>query len=495
MKTTRNCVEFILDGKILRLNFAEESAIKPTTTVLNYLRSIHGHKGVKEGCGEGDCGACTIVVAEEGIRGNLEYKALNSCLLFLPMLHGKQLITIENLAQKKGQEILLHPVQQAIVDEYGSQCGYCTPGMVLSMFSLYKNSPHAQEDSIKLALSGNLCRCTGYKSILNAAKIACSKGPEDHFTNGEDAVLELIHSIHKNTDPILLQTDDYQYYIPFTTEDLLHYKSGHPEALIIAGASDIALRQTKKNELLPNLIDISQLNDLKFIQEDHAGFYFGAGISIEELRDFSEDRYPALFNVLNVFGSHQIRHLATLGGNLATASPISDMIPILLVADASIRLISIHGQRELKLEEFIKGYRQTDLKADEIILMVRIPKNERITFINTYKVSRRKDVDISCVNGAFSVELSRNNRIDDIRIGFGGMAAQAKRAAITEAFLSGKQWERNVIEEAMQLLYTEFQPISDARAKAESRSILAGNLLMKFFLDVNYYTKTQADVI
>ena len=471
-------LKFILDGKIKEIDFRKEQ-INPTTTVLNYLRSLPNHKGVKEGCAEGDCGACTVVIANEE-NEKLHYKAIDSCLLFLPMIHGKQLITVENLAQNINGEKVLHPVQQLMVETNGSQCGYCTPGIVMSLFALYKNYNNPSTDVIKDALTGNLCRCTGYKPIIDAAQKACVNNGFDHFSEKEKKINLLISKITNDKKTLTFKFKKQIYHKPFTLNEALRLRNEHPNAIIINGSTDVALRQTKKHELFHEIIDLSDVFELKSFHEDEKNFYFGAGLSMEYGRKYSDKKLPALENILNIFGSLQIRNIATIGGNVGSASPISDSLPVLFAYKAVIKLKSETAERTIPLEEFIKGYRNTDIKENELITEVIVPRPKENHIIKSYKISKRKNLDISTVSGTFNLELE-NEIVSSIVLAFGGMSAFIKRASKTENFLSGKKWSRENIESAMNLLEDEFTPISDARAEAAYRKTAAKNLLMKFY--------------
>ncbi|MCF8379562.1 MAG: xanthine dehydrogenase small subunit [Bacteroidales bacterium] len=475
---TQSYIQFILDGKIVSLDF-NELELSPTTTVLNYLRSLSGHKGVKEGCAEGDCGACTVVVAEKTGKGNLIYKAINSCLVFLPQIHGKQLITVENLALKKGGKTILHPVQQAMVDLNGSQCGYCTPGFIMSMFAFYKNSESFDRAKIEDALTGNLCRCTGYEPIIKASIKSLETKPIDHFSETEVKTANFLEKIKSDSLPLKVILKTQKYFRPDTLANLFHFIDLHPEAILISGASDIALRQTKKFEHIPSVIDLSGITELIFAKETNNGIELGSGLSLESLRNFVSTKIPSMKKMLDVFASKQIREIATLGGNLGTASPIGDSIPILIALNAKVVLINKSGKRELLAEDFIKGYRSTKLAKKEIILSVFIPNNEK-SIVKFYKVSKRKDLDISTLSAGMSIILN-NKKVEDICLVYGGMAEMPKRALKAESFLKGKPWNETSVKQAMEILREEFTPLSDARSGIEFRKLAAKNLLLKFY--------------
>lgn len=474
-------ISFVLDGKIQTVDFREHYT--PTTTVLNYLRSKPCHKGVKEGCAEGDCGACTIVIGELD-NNKITYHAWDSCLVFLPMLHGKQLITIENLSTNEGSEKTLHPVQKSMVDCNGSQCGYCTPGIVMSLFALYKSETEPTKACIEDTLTGNLCRCTGYKPIIEAAVKACAIKEADQFTSNEKNIVALLNQIQSTGAAIEINTDKQSYYRPKTKAEALDLKEKMQNAVIVNGGTDVALRVTKRHELLSEVIDLSALDELKGVTEDSTTITFGAGMNLELVKKNSKTSLPALYDALTVFGSKQIRSVATLGGNLGSASPIGDTLPILMAYNAEIVLQSTRGERKVNVNSFVLGYRKTERQPDEIITAVRIPKPLSQTLVKFYKVSKRKDLDISTVSVGISLQVS-NNHVESIIIAYGGMAAVTKRAIKAEDYLKGKIWNRDTIEKAMALIAEEYTPISDARSGAEFRTIVAKNLLLKFWSETS----------
>jgi len=471
-------ISFVLDNCLTTIDFEREQNYSPTTTVLQYLRSLSDHKGTKEGCAEGDCGACTIVLASPGSNGRMLYQSVDSCLIFLPMLHGKQVITVENLKAADGS---LHPVQTAMLNTYGSQCGFCTPGVVMSLFALYKNESACQRTDIEEYLSGNLCRCTGYQPILDAAFHICRENRTDHFSSAESAVCQLLYQIKKTN--FLVQTDDCIYARPVSLQEALKLKRKYPGSFIINGATDVALRVTKNFEKLKQIIDLSGIDSLRQIKTSADSVTYGAGVSLQDIKSASGDIFPALHAMLSLFGSMQIRNLATLGGNLATASPIGDSAPVLIAYDAQVILQRLNRRRILGIDEFITGYRQTAAHDDELITAVKIPLPGIQTKVAFYKFSKRKDLDISTVSAAFRLVTDRQGIAREIKIVFGGLAEKTMRAVKTEQVLTGKKWTLDTIDECLSLLDREFHPISDARASAEGRRLAARNLLIKFWYE------------
>jgi len=479
MSTQHDKIRFVLNDNVISVDFNANPELRPTTTVLNYLRSLPGHTGVKEGCAEGDCGACSVVIAENH-DGNLSYKTIDSCLVFLPMIHGKQLITVENLADSGA----LHPVQQEMVNHNGSQCGYCTPGVVMSMFGLYKNHYNPEREVIEDAFTGNLCRCTGYQPIIKAAEHACSCVDTDKFKLHETKIIALLDEINRDKSTVEIYTPTQNYYKPLTLPDALALRRKYQGATIVSGASDIALRQTKKREFLSGILDISDVAELKYFIEEERVYKIGSGLNLEQLKAHSFEKLPALYKMLQIFGSLQIRNLATIGGNIGSASPIGDLLPLLIAYKAKVKLQSKDSERIIPVVEFIKGYRLTDISYDELITAIHIPKLPADTFVHSFKVSKRKDLDISTVSGGFSLQLE-NGHVKELILAFGGMADQPKRASETEHYLLWKPWTRATVEHARKILVHEFTPISDARSGAEYRKIVAGNLLLKFYTETS----------
>jgi len=376
-----------------------------------------------------------------------------------------------------------------MVDTDGSQCGYCTPGFIMALFELYKNSNNPDREEINDALTGNLCRCTGYRSIVEAAARSCVNGGMDQFTEKEPQIAKLLSKINANKETISIITEKQNYFRPQDLEDALKLRNQYPNAILVSGATDVALRVTKNKEQLPEIIDLTSVDELKQMKENGVSITFGSGVNLEEIKTISKKHFPALYDMVAVFGSRQIRYLATLGGNLASASPIGDTPPVLMAYDATVVLESTEGKRKIKVVDFITGYRTTKIKPNEIITAVVIPKLQNGIQVKSYKISKRKDLDISTVSATFRLDLDEDNIINDILLIYGGMAAMIKRAERTEKFLIGKHCDRETVEEAMELIDEEFAPIADARSGAEARKVMARNLLLKLWLETNTVAK------
>lgn len=471
-----NNITFLLNDRLVDISFSEDFGNTPITTVLNYLRSQPGYTGCKEGCAEGDCGACTVVLGTV-VEGKIEYTAIDACLVFLPMLHGKQLLTVEHLGNSND----LHPVQSAMVETDGSQCGYCTPGFIMSLLALYKNHQNPSREIVDDALTGNLCRCTGYRSIAEAVALSCVNDGKDQFSEKEEETIQLLKSIDNSS--ICIETEKHRYFRPSSLSEALHIKADQPDILVIHGATDIALRVTKLKEDLPAILDLGNVQELKEAITNENSIRLGAGLPLEMVKNLVENQLPALYDMLAVFGSKQIRELATLGGNIGSASPIGDIPPVLMAYNAVIVLASSDGEREIAMRDFIIGYRKTKRAPNELIKSISIPFPPEECQVQSYKISKRKDLDISTVSGGFSINLDRDGVVTDVCLAYGGMAALTQRAAKTETALLGKLWNRENVEKAMPLVNEDFQPISDARAEAEGREVMARNLLLKFWVD------------
>nr|WP_214658309.1 xanthine dehydrogenase small subunit [Pseudomonas folii] len=459
-----------------------EHSLDPNLTVLNYLRE-HLHKsGTKEGCASGDCGACTVVVGEleSDARGedSLRYRSLNSCLTFVASLHGKQLISVEDL-KHQGK---LHSVQQAMVDCHGSQCGFCTPGFVMSLFALQKNS--AQPDSHKTheALAGNLCRCTGYRPILDAAEQSCSKRQPDQFDERKAQTIARLRSITP-TQTGELNDGDKRCLVPQTVADLAQLYEANPQARLLAGGTDLALEVTQFHRPLPVMIYVGNVAELKRIEHFDDRLEIGAATPLTDCYAALSAEYPDFGELLQRFASLQIRNQGTLGGNIGNASPIGDSPPLLIALGAQIVLRKGDTRRTLALEDYFIDYRVTARQESEFIETIVVPKAKAQQAFRAYKVSKRLDDDISAVCAAFNLHVE-NGSIVDARVAYGGMAAIPRRAAACERALIGSPWTSATVEAACGALAEDFTPLSDFRASKEYRLLSAQNLLRKCFIEL-----------
>ncbi|SEI97624.1 xanthine dehydrogenase small subunit [Pseudomonas linyingensis] len=458
-----------------------ETALDPNLTVLEYLRRHLGRSGTKEGCASGDCGACTVVVAEPDPAANgarLRYRSLNSCLTFMSALHGKQLITVEDL----GQPGHLHGVQQAMADCHGSQCGFCTPGFVMSLFALQKGCAAYDRAQAVDALTGNLCRCTGYRPIIAAAEQACTQRQADSFERHEAETLAALQVIASQGDAGL-ERSERRCLLPQTLDELAEIYRAQPQARLLAGGTDLALEVTQQHHELPLLIDLGRVAELKCIEFSDTHVEIGAGVALSDCQAVLADEYPDFGALLARFASWQIRNRATLGGNLGNASPIGDTPPLLIALGAELLLRCGAQRRTLALEEFFRDYRVTALAPGELIESIRVPRPVAGQALRAYKVSKRLDDDISAVCAAFNLHL-RDGVVSEARIAFGGMAEIPKRARACEQALIGTRGEETAIEHACQALAGEFSPLDDLRASAAYRLWVAQNLLRRCFIEL-----------
>ena len=449
----------------------------PTLTVLDYLREQRGRTGTREGCAEGDCGACTVVLGEPTGAG-LRYRAVNSCLQFLPTLDGKQLLSVEDLQNPDGS---LHPVQQALVDTHGSQCGFCTPGFVMSLFALYQAGGGHDRARVNDALAGNLCRCTGYRPIVDAALAMGGADRHERFRAGAVATAARLRALRRD-DMLALRHGERCFSAPRDLDELAALYLRHPEAHLLAGGTDMGLWVTKDFRELAMIIYLGEVAGLRTlaVHDDHLSL--GAALSYRDAHATLAGYYPDIGELLRRLGSEQIRNLGTLGGNIANASPISDTPPALLALDASLLLRRGGETRELPLAEFFLDYRRTALQAGEFIQAIRVPLPTGGDVFRCYKISKRFDQDISALCGAFSLRL-RDQRVVVVRVAFGGMAATPKRASHCEQALLGEPWNEATVAAGVAALAKDFNPLSDHRAGREYRLRVAGNLLRKCYLE------------
>jgi xanthine dehydrogenase small subunit len=464
----------------IRFLFGDEersiSGLAPTRTVLEWLRGEARACGTKEGCAEGDCGACTVVLGEPS-GGGMVWRAVNACILFLPALDGRQLLTVEHLKAPDGE---LHPVQAAMVARHGSQCGFCTPGFVMSLFALYHAGTAPDRQAANEALAGNLCRCTGYRPILDAARDACTGRPADRFAASAGEIAARLRAMA--SDELECAGEGGRFLAPHTLDGLAAAVAAHPDATILGGGTDVGLWVTKLHRALPTLIAVERVAGLADVAEHGGVLRIGAGATYEAALEAIGRHWPDFARMVRRIGSRQIRNRGTIGGNVANASPIGDTPPALLALDATFLLRAGAARRRVAAADFFLGYRKTALEPGEFLEAIEVPLPATRDPFAIYKVSKRFEQDISAVCGAFWLRL-RDGAVADVRIGLGGMAAIPARARKTEAALHGGAWTREAATAAMQVLAEEFSPLTDMRASAAYRAQVARNLLLRFWLE------------
>lgn len=497
-------IRFCLNG-----TWIEESSVSSDITVLRYLRTQQVLLGTKEGCGSGDCGACSILLGELSTADNgdrkWQYQAINGCITFVAQLDGKSVITVDALSSKKTTEgsvkekaaDQLHPAQQAMVDYHGSQCGFCTPGIVMSLAALHENQGGEPADHHQIidALSGNLCRCTGYRPIIEAAE-----NMSNYQNNSADAgqvgiwqpetkaeSTTAIVDVAADTEAGLFHAASNsditsQSWSPKTEDELKNLLAQHPEARMVAGGTDIALEVTQMNRRLPELIAINDIASLKTITVEDDSILIGAGVTYSQMEATLNEHFPEFGQLLHRFASRQVRNNGTMGGNVANASPIGDTPPVLLALEACIELASAEGNRWMPLNEFFLDYKKTQQKQGEYLRMIRIPRLQDNQALKVYKISKRLEDDISAVLAAFKFTLAGSageQTVSAVTSGFGGMAGIPKAATNLEQALLNKDVSMEAFEEASQVLDQDFTPMTDVRATSEYRMQVAQNLIQK----------------
>ena len=492
-------IRFFHRGKVV-----EVSGAHPTRSVLDWLREDARCTGTKEGCNEGDCGACTVVIGElaragnasgEGAVGGLNLQTVNACIQFLPTLHGKALFTVEDLkaqcemkrdpAQHEKHAVRqLHPVQQAMVDCHGSQCGFCTPGFVMSLWSAYEHhqacATQPTRQQLADELSGNLCRCTGYRPILDAGqrmfdlpKVALDTAP----------VLEALKSLKSSSSFSYAATPTGdRFHAPTTLAQLAALREANPKAQLLAGSTDVGLWVNKQFRALGDILFVGEVEEMKVVAEQNGELYIGAGASLEAAWAALAQRFPALTDVWLRFASPPIRNAGTMGGNVANGSPIGDSPPVLMALDAQIELRKGERVRRMPLDEYYLDYMKSRLEPGEFVQGMAVPVAVASRQVRAYKISKRFDCDISAVCAGLSIELDAGV-VKTVRLAFGGMAATVKRGALAEAALVGQPWTQATVNVAKVALAQDFKPLSDMRASAAYRLQVAQNLLQRFWFE------------
>lgn len=470
----RREIRFVLNGRAVSLG-----SVAASQTLLDYLRIDQRLTGTKEGCAEGDCGACTVLVGRL-VDGALRYEAVNACIRFLASLDGCHVVTIEHI---RGADGGLHPVQQAMVDHHGSQCGFCTPGFVMSLYALWMEVPQPTEAEVEVALQGNLCRCTGYAPIIKAAVAVSQYGTPsaDYLTETRDGIIAQLTDL-RDGQRVVTGPEGDQAIVPADLDDFANVLLDNPKATIVAGATDVGLWVTKFLKPISPAIHINQLDGLKTVEVGAVAITLGAGVSYSDLMPQIEAHFPFLLDYWKRIAGWQVRNMGTVGGNIANGSPIGDTPPVLIALGATVTLRKGTDRRDLPLEAYFIDYGKQDLQPGEFLETIRIPLPNTGQINAGYKISKRRDEDISALAMGISITVA-DGVITAARIALGGMAATPKRATACEAALIGQPFDEAAFDAAAQQIATDFTPLTDWRASAEYRMLTAKNLLRRFFLE------------
>ena len=477
----RNELRFILNGRDVAL-----TDVAPDQTLLDWLRLSRSLKGSKEGCAEGDCGACTVLVGKL-VAGKLVYESVNACIRFMGSLDATHVVTIEHLA---GPSEKLHPVQQAMVDFHGSQCGFCTPGFVMSLYGLWMKSPDPSNFEIEKALQGNLCRCTGYEAIMRAARAISDygKAARDPLLVERKSIIARLSALQDGTR-VEVGAGKERFIVPADVDDFAKVLEAEPKATVVAGSTDVGLWVTKHMRDISPVVFIAGIEGLRSMSEDKGVITIGAGVTYTEAFSTLAKRIPALGPLIDRIGGEQVRNMGTIGGNIANGSPIGDTPPALIALGAEVTLRRGDARRGIPLEKFFIAYGKQDRQPGEFVEAVQVPIPSKSDKFAVYKITKRRDEDITATLGAFHLKLAKDGTVAAIRIAYGGMAATPKRATAVENALLGKAWNEAPVEAAMHKYSEDFTPLTDMRATAEYRALAAKNLLLRFYVET---TGTQA---
>jgi xanthine dehydrogenase small subunit len=472
----RSELRFILNGQDVALR-----DVAPDHTLLDWLRLSRSLRGTKEGCAEGDCGACTVLVGRLTPQGGLVYEGVNACIRFLGSLDGCHIVTVEHVA---GAGDRLHPVQQAMVDYHGSQCGFCTPGFVMSLYALWMQSPNPSDEQIETALQGNLCRCTGYEPILRAARAISEYGGTD-----KDPLLTeratMIARLKGLRDGARVEVGEgsQRLVVPADLDDFAAVLEASPTATVVAGSTDVGLWVTKHMRNISPAVFIAGLDELKSIAVKDGTVSIGAAVTYSEAIETLSQHIPALGPLINRIGGQQVRNMGTIGGNIANGSPIGDTPPALIALNASLTLRKGAQRRTIPLQDFFIAYGKQDRQPGEFVEAVHVPVPPATEKFAVYKVTKRRDEDITATLGAFRLALAADGTVATILIAYGGMAATPKRAFAVEKALVGQPWTEATVEAAMEKYAEDYTPLTDMRATAAYRALVAKNLLLRFYME------------
>lgn len=470
----RDAIRFALNGRMTAVD-----DVPPHRTLLQWLRA-QGLTATKEGCGEGDCGACTVLLGTplgEGGRDGFDWRAVNACLVLVPQVDGRAVVTAEGLAAPGAAP---HPVQSAMAEAHATQCGYCSPGFAMALAGLAKR-PERDDDTILDAIAGNLCRCTGYRPIVEAARTL------PHLPAAEEEVALAVRLAESASEPLDYSAGKGRFLAPVTLAEALRLRAENPEAWLWAGGTDQGLRVTKLLEVPGTVLYLGRVPELRGVTATAEAVEIAAGTPYADALAALTSLAPSLGGMVRRIGAAQVRNLGTLAGNLGTASPIGDTLPPLIALGAEIVLASVRGARRVAAEDFVTGYRQTVLAADEVITAIRVPRPGAATRVGCYKIAKRIDQDISAVSAAFAVTLE-GGCVSAVRLAYGGVAATPVRAVQTEAALLGRPWTAETVLAAKADVAADISPMSDARGTAAYRAAVAANLLERFFLETTETT-------
>ncbi len=483
MSEATNTVRFVLDGKII-----EARGKRRTTTVLDYLREDLHRTGTKEGCAEGDCGACVVLVGELNSAGTaVSYVPSNSCMQLLPSLDGKSIKTVESLKRSDGS---LHPIQQGMVDCFGSQCGFCTPGIVMSLTGLVQTNACPNRTQINDALSGNLCRCTGYKPIIDATINACQR-PAAELKIEDHADVALLKAIAREkeptvgldgqiiTQPVVRTKKGSEFVSPTTVEEVAAYLMQHPQATLLAGSTEIGLKVNKQFVRPEHIVYLGNVAELKAVKDGKDVWSIGAATPLAVVETLLAKAYPDFTEVIRRFGSPPIRSTATLAGNIANGSPIGDTMPCLMALGAKLVLRLGDKTRTVALDTFYTGMKQSVLLAGEFIVSIELPKPKHGEVFRAHKISKRFDQDISATVAAMRYELV-SGKLKNVQVAYNGMAPSPCRAPKIEAVLEGKAPHEVRAADIDAAIIASFPARDGLRATWAYRSLVARNLVMQF---------------
>ena len=473
----RREIRFILNGEDVVI-----ADIAPDATLLDWLRLSRSLRGTKEGCAEGDCGACTVLVGKLTAAG-LVYESVNACIRFMGSLDRCHVVTVEHLA---GEGAKLHPVQQAMVDFHGSQCGFCTPGFVMSLYGLWMRDPNPSNGSIEKALQGNLCRCTGYEAIMRAARAISSygKAESDPLRVEREAITARLKALDTGAR-VEIGEGRKRLTVPANVDDFATVLEADPAATVVAGSTDVGLWVTKQMRDISPVVFIGNLAGLGEIAVKDDQVEIGAGVTYSEAFSTLAKHIPALGPLIDRIGGQQVRNMGTIGGNIANGSPIGDTPPPLIALGATLILRKGKQRRTIPLEKYFIAYGKQDRQPGEFVEKVTVPVPARGEKFAIYKISKRRDEDITATLGAFFLRLGADGTVAEVRIAYGGMAATPKRASAVEKALIGKPWTEETVVAAMAEYASDFQPLTDMRATADYRSMAARNLLLRFYAETS----------